>query len=108
MGKKQILLIVAGVAVVLLIGAVVAVKVFILPPSADKVCEHMRDLTVDSVKDVLGGEEEAQDYVDEEMPQDECVDELKEDAEKDGLLETKKTWDCILKADDLEEMIECD
>jgi hypothetical protein len=109
MDKKKIIIIAAVVVLVAcpLVAFVVA-KLFILPPSAEKVCEHMRDLMVESVSDALGGDEEAKKYIEEEMPIDECVKEVEEDAENEGLLDTKKKRDCVLDAETLEDMMECE
>ncbi|MBN2015319.1 hypothetical protein JW766_00620 [Candidatus Dojkabacteria bacterium] len=108
--KKKILIAVAVVLLACPLFGYGAAKLFLLPASPNKVCQHMWDLTEKELKDIVG-EEEAKKMLEEEMGSiDECVKDEKKRRENStkGMLEIKKEADCILDAKSLEDLEKCD
>lgn len=109
MKKKKILLIAGGVAGGFVLLTAVLIMVFVVPPPAKKVCKKMQTLTVAELAEEVS-EEEAQEMVDEAMPLDDCIKEEKDRREisSQGLIPMTKEAKCILKADSLEDLEDCE
>lgn len=109
-GKSNMLVVVLVIAGILLVGGGVAFKMFIMPPSSKKVCEHAIDIMEKSLVDDMGlSEEEAAEYAEEAMGDiDKCVEELDEEKEDMSWKEIKEDSDCILDAEDLDDLSKCE
>ncbi|MBN2016272.1 hypothetical protein JW766_05590 [Candidatus Dojkabacteria bacterium] len=107
---KIIIVVLVVIVVVLPLLGFVMLKVFVLPPSSQQVCEKVRDLMVEQYKEEMGGDSEQADQLVLEIfgSVDDCVEEEEKSRENKGLLDVRKEGKCILAADKFDDLEKCD
>ncbi|MBN1374207.1 hypothetical protein JW962_02640 [Candidatus Dojkabacteria bacterium] len=111
--KTQKILGIAGIAVALVAfcGLVVGVVMymFVLPPSANKVCKHVIDLAVTYYEDEWDmSKSEAMETVEDAMGTvKECAEDLKKEREGDTWKKQREDSKCILDAKEFEDIFDC-
>lgn len=84
---------------------------FLIPPRLEKTCEHMVEVTSDEIREEAkaeGYEEFVDAYLNENDLQQACEDEGEDRADDIGWLKMVKERRCMLRADDTEDIEDCD
>jgi hypothetical protein len=108
--KKIIIGVLVGVFVVCPLVGYLSAKMFVLPPSTNKVCTKMLELTEKSLTDSGMSQEDAKKMVEEELGTvDECVkdEDKKRSNSTKGIMEFRKEYKCILDSETLDEAAKC-